>query len=122
MFQDDLSPPCGCIVDHEMSCKSIMHSEFTRHKSIGVHCVAVRRTETYSTHEKSHFQTQNGPLTSFIVAQDSANRFQTPVMAFCIKSDIYFYIHLYYIILEQFFTPGMWNPCDFDILCIRKYT
>ena len=62
MFGHVSSRLFGCIVDHEMSCKSIMHSELTREQSIGVHCVVSRRPKRTQRTQKTHFQTQNVPL------------------------------------------------------------
>ena len=56
MFGDDWLPPFGCIVDHEMSCKSIMRSELTREQSIGVHCVAGKRPKRTQRTEKAIFK------------------------------------------------------------------
>ena len=62
MFGHVSSPLFGCIVDHEMSCKSIMHSELTRQKVNWCALYCWEKIQTHSTHRKSHFQTQNGPL------------------------------------------------------------
>ena len=62
MFGDASYTPSGCIVDHEMSCKSIMHSELTRQKVNWCALCRWQETQTHSTHGKTHFQTQNGPL------------------------------------------------------------